>query len=138
MAVSATFRRFVANVQQGEPGHRFQDRYHHAAEEREGRSPWKRFVKIGVGVAAIAVGLLEVVFPGPAILFFAFGGALLASESLLIARAMDWSELRVREALAAAKRFWRGASTAVRVLVVAGAVLAAAVGALLLYRMIFR
>jgi hypothetical protein len=45
-----------------------------------------------------------VFIPGPAILFFLIAGALLAVQSLGVARALDWSELRGRAAVKAMRR----------------------------------
>jgi hypothetical protein len=50
------------------------------------------------------VGVVLVFIPGPAILFFLIAGALLAVQSLGVARALDWSELRGRAAVKAMRR----------------------------------
>lgn len=42
------------------------------------------------------VGLFLTVLPGPAILFFFIAGGLMASESLCVARLLDWGEVRLR------------------------------------------
>ncbi len=52
------------------------------------------------------VGLLLCVIPGPGIPFIFFGGALLASESLAVARIMDWLEVRVRKVWDWARQLW--------------------------------
>jgi hypothetical protein len=55
----------------------------------------RTIVTIGAGFALIAVGLILLVLPGPGLLVGAFGAALLAGESLVVARALDWVDVRV-------------------------------------------
>jgi hypothetical protein len=45
--------------------------------------------------------------PGPAILFYFFAGTLLASESLYLARLMDWAEVKLRALGKWGKRHWK-------------------------------
>lgn len=94
-------------LKRGRPGHRFQDRYERTrrAEPRCGVA--KRIATLAVAAVAIAIGLVLAVIPGPAIPFFVISGALLATQSRTMARAMDWLELRGRDALAWLKRRWR-------------------------------
>jgi hypothetical protein len=56
------------------------------------------------GTALIAVGLVMLVAPGPGILVVAIGGALLAEESLLAARALDWLEVKIRRTISALRK----------------------------------
>jgi hypothetical protein len=65
-----------------------------------------RIVRIVLAVVMFAVGVVLVFIPGPAILFFLLGGALLAAESLVVARAMDWLEVRIRAAWRWGKTRW--------------------------------
>jgi GMP synthase PP-ATPase subunit len=69
---------------------------------------------IGVGVVIVAVGIVALPAPGPGFLVIALGAALLARESLVVARAADWVELRLREALKWARAWWKGAALAAR------------------------
>ncbi len=91
-----SFREHWRDIRRGRPGHRFQDRYKRAREQKRKTSTTQRIVFIVVGVLALAIGVLLFVFPGPAIPFFFLGGALLASESRIIARTMDWAEVKLR------------------------------------------
>jgi hypothetical protein len=109
MAPSSWFKRFWTHVKEGRPGHRFQDHYHHAREAHGRSAMWKRALKIVGGVLALLIGLVEIVFPGPAFVFIIVGGAMLATESLRIARIMDWCELRVRRLWTYLRRRWRDA-----------------------------
>mgnify|MGYP003577713667 CR=1 FL=1 len=76
------------------PGERFQK--HHEKQREAGIPKWRRVLSLGVAVSALAIGVVLVFIPGPAIVFFAVGGALLASHSLWVARALDWTELKLR------------------------------------------
>jgi hypothetical protein len=60
----------------------------------------RRVVTIGAGSGLIAVGLLLLVLPGPGLLVAALGAALLAEESLTVARTLDRLDVRVT-------RLWR-------------------------------
>ena len=73
-----------------------------AAYERHHERPnlARRILTIGAGIGLIVVGLLLLVLPGPGLLVAAVGAALLAEESLTVARALDWLDVRVT-------RLWR-------------------------------
>ena len=58
---------------------------------------------IGLGLILLAVGLVLLELPGPGILIATIGAALLAGESLTIAKLLDWLDLR----LTALYRRWR-------------------------------
>jgi hypothetical protein len=138
MATSAHFhfRDDWRELKRGRPGHRFQDRYERARRDEHRCGAGQRIVLIVVAIVCLAIGAVLTVIPGPAILFFFVAGGLLASESRLIARFMDWSEVRIRKLLAWAKRRWRHLSGAGRItlmIIVAGT---SAAGLLLSYRML--
>lgn len=121
----AALKRQWHGLRRSPPGHRFQNRYANARKHPE--PAWRRALLIG---AALVLGIVGVVFafiPGPAILFFALAGALLAGESRVIARGLDWTELRLRALLGWAKRRWRRLGGAGR-MAVGGLGLAGAVG----------
>jgi hypothetical protein len=82
------------------PGRRFQDRYWRHRATRNERPLAVRIALLVLGVVLALLGLLMLVLPGPGLVFLALGGALFASESLRIARALDWLEVRGR-------RTWR-------------------------------
>jgi hypothetical protein len=100
-------------------GKRFVRRYE--SRKLETGSRWKRLVAIALGLALIAAGAIMLVIPGPGILFVGFGGALIAREFRWAAVALDGAEVRLRKLAGFAKRFWKGASLALRAAVVAGA-----------------
>lgn len=91
-----TFKQHFRELQHGRPGKRFQLRYEKARKARHGRSAPGRIVRLVLGFAAIGVGLVLLVIPGPGIPFIFIGGGLLATESLVVAKAMDWLEVKGR------------------------------------------
>lgn len=105
------------DLRRGRPGHRFQDRYERSrSRKRSGRA--QRVFFFAIALAALAIGAVLSVFPGPAIPFFFVAGGLLATESRTIARFMDWCEVRLRKIFAWGKRHWRRLSTPARVITV--------------------
>lgn len=82
-----------------------------------------------LGVAIIAVGVIALPAPGPGTLVLAIGGALMARESLAVARALDWLEVKLRRAARWAGRLWHGTPLWAKVVIgLAGAALVALVG----------
>lgn len=124
-------------LRRGRPGRRFQDRYT-ASRGADRGNFWSRLARIGLAALAIAVGIVLVFIPGPAVLFFAIAGALLASESRMVARFMDWNEVWIRKAVTWVARQWarRSLPGKITVCVVTGAMAAGAAYAA--YRVTFR
>lgn len=112
------FRRFWNGLRRGIPGRRFQDRYDRARRHRDRIGWWRRATKIAIGLLAFGIGLVEIIFPGPAVLFFLLSGTLLATESLTMARVMDWMEVHGRQLWTWAHRTWNSFSTTARIGVV--------------------
>jgi hypothetical protein len=87
-ALKRRLRHFM-HVPSGERFRTFYDRHHQRPHLV------RSIVTIGAGLLLIALGLLLLVLPGPGLLVAAIGAALLAGESLMVARAMDWLDARV-------------------------------------------
>ena len=117
-------KRQWASLRRSRPGHRFQDRYERNRQTKKNHSIVGRVVRIVVAVAAFVVGVVLVFIPGPAILFFAIAGALLAAESRWVARGLDWLEVQCRRVWNWSKRHWRRLHAAGKVAVVSGAAVA--------------
>lgn len=116
-------------LQRSSPGHRFQNRYASAQRQRNRVPVWQRVLQIGIAAVLVAAGVVFVFIPGPAILFFALAGAMLASESRTVARALDWTELRGRAGWRRSTRFWTHLDAGGRIaLILFGVVLLAAAG----------
>ncbi len=106
----------VRQLREGEPGERFQE--HYRRRQKGGSSPLRRWLYLGGGTIVILAGIFFLPAPGPGFLIIFLGGGLVAQESMVAARVLDRLELRLRAVGAWALRTWRGASMAVRVLIV--------------------
>jgi hypothetical protein len=84
-------------------GQRFQARYWRHRERRHERGWFVRIASLCLGSVLAVAGLAMLVLPGPGILALALAGALFATESLRLARGLDWIEMRG----AALWRRWR-------------------------------
>ena len=135
--MAATLRAEWNALRRSRPGRRFQDRYE-ASQRSDKEVTWvSRFVRVLLALIAFAVGVVLVFIPGPAFVFFILAGSLLASESMLVARACDWTELRVRAAARWVARTWSRMSMPMKILTVS---ILAALGAgatVVLYREFF-
>ena len=92
---------------------------------------------IALGILVLAAGIFFLPAPGPGFIVIALGGAILARESLIAAKALDWCELRVRSVLSWAQKVWRDASTPVRAVIVIAAAALAAAAAYVAWRVLF-
>jgi len=81
----------------GEPGHRFQDRYHRRHQRGQDGPAFRKVVVIGFGLVVIGVGVLLLIFPGPGWGTIILGIALMAGESLFLAKILDLGELIIRK-----------------------------------------
>lgn len=85
-------------LKRGRPGRRFCDRYEASRRATRRSTLVQRVLRMTLAAVAIVIGVVLVFVPGPAVLFFAIAGALLASESRSVARFMDWCEVTLRDA----------------------------------------
>jgi hypothetical protein len=108
------------------PGERFQRHYQRRQQEETRQGRFKRWA---ICAALIAVGVVLMFIPGPAVVMYALAGALLAEDSLRVARALDWTELRIRALVRWCERTWRRAGNVVRAAIVLLAAGAAGAGA---------
>ncbi|MES2691949.1 MAG: hypothetical protein V4773_00660 [Verrucomicrobiota bacterium] len=129
-------REFWRGLKHGRPGHRFQDHYERSRrEEKKSGHAWLRIAIFIGGAVCLVIGGVLTVIPGPAIPFFFLAGGLFATESRIIARGMDWAEVRSRKMAAWAKKHWKRLPKAARVvLTVIGAACSAGL-TYLTYRM---
>ena len=100
-------------LRQVEPGKRFQE-YNRLHQARE-RGTASRLISIVIGIAIVTVGIVALPAPGPGTLIIAIGAAFIARESFMVARFLDWLELRLRAGLRRARSAWKGASPVKRV-----------------------
>jgi hypothetical protein len=80
------------------PGKRFKQRYYE--RQRSARGTFRRIFFGGMGALALLTGLFFLVAPGPGTVLLLIGASLIAEESLLAARALDWAELQLRSGYA--------------------------------------
>ena len=88
------------------PGQRFQAHFARRQQTRP-RGLHQKILAIGGGVLVMGAGLYFLLAPGPGILIFLIGALLVAEESLMIARLMDWADLRLRRLAAWVSARWQ-------------------------------
>ena len=115
--IPRAIREGLHKLQEGEPGKRFQEHYR-SRQEGGGSSRVRRWLFLGGGTIVILAGLFFLPAPGPGFLILFLGGGLIAQESLVAAKVLDWIELRLRKVGSWALRIWKGASMPVKVLLV--------------------
>lgn len=101
--VAASLRPFKT----GTPGERFRRRYYRRSQS--GRGIFVKYFGILSGIIIMAAGLFFMPAPGPGIVILAIGAAIAARESLLAARALDWTEVVVRKLWRKSRLFWKKA-----------------------------
>lgn len=89
------------------PGKRFRARYEQRRRMRAS-ALWTPLYLI-VGSALFVLGLTMLVAPGPGLLVLFIGAALIGQESLVVARALDRTEVGLRCAAKAVLRLWKRA-----------------------------
>lgn len=85
--------RLLINTQ---PGMRFKERYFRLKQQPDRRSSFIRFLHILSGLVIIFIGIVFWFIPGPGWAMIFIGAAILARESLIIARILDWLEVLLR------------------------------------------
>ncbi len=103
------------------PGERFQRLYGARKEPR-----LYRILLTMVGVLLLVGGVVLLFIPGPGLLLIAFGAALIARESLWLAKRLDRLEPVLHKLGRKARSFWKKASTGARAAIVAAGVIGAA------------
>ena len=102
-------------------GERFQMLY----RERKGHGTSRILVAV-VGIFLLAGGVVLLFIPGPGLPLIAFGVALVAQQSLWLAKLLDRLEPALRRLARRAKAFWKRAAPPLKAALVSGAVLVAA------------
>ena len=118
--IKGSWQRFKADS----PGKRFQQQFKRRHEVA--RTLLQKALVVGSGVLFIGIGIVLFFVPGPGVLFVLLGAVLIAQWSLTLARALDWTEIRVRKLLARSSGVWRQFSAAAKIFLVGLAVIAAA------------
>ena len=94
------------------------ERFQKAHEERNrGRGQGDTAVRacyLGGGIVLTLAGLLLLPLPGPGSLVAVAGLAMLARESMNVAKGLDWADLKLENAWATARERWKKCSLAQR------------------------
>jgi len=117
---------------EAKPGERF--RAHQATLAQKSRVAL--IGRAAFGVLLFAAGVVMLFAPGPGLLVMVFGFALAAGQSHWVAARLDRGEVAGRAAWGKLKRRWLAATTGVKVLIVALAVVLAASAALVMVRLV--
>jgi hypothetical protein len=103
------------------PGERFERLYEVRKDQKA-----SRLVFLVLGLLLLVGGVILLAIPGPGLPLIAFGAALLAQQSLWLARLLDQLEPVLHRLAKKAQSFWKKAATPVRAAIVSGAALVAA------------
>lgn len=88
-------REYWRQLRRSPPGLRFKNFYAYR-HRRRGGSQWERIFTIALAILLIAGGIAIGWLPGPGGFIAIFGAALLSAEWLSVAKALDWTEVRIR------------------------------------------
>jgi uncharacterized protein (TIGR02611 family) len=124
MSMLQSLKNTWKHLLKGPPGQRFQSQYRRRQQVR--RSALTKILFIGSGLVVLAAGVFFLPAPGPGFLIVLLGGALIAQESAIAARALDWAELRLRAVATWGFHLWQKASLPVRVALVLAGIVAVA------------
>ena len=95
--MSGKLREQWRELREAPAGKRFRLRYEGRARER--KTVWARVLWSALAVILIVAGIVALPLPGPGTVVIALGLALLAQESLVVARFCDRAELAIRKLL---------------------------------------
>lgn len=108
------------------PGYRFRDHYRrHRRSSRQrrrsrGRFDFRKVLFIVVGTAIAITSIVLGPLPGPGLGTFLVGLVILASELRIVARFLDWAEVKLRRPAQRAKDVWASLPRWARILIGAG------------------
>ena len=85
-------------LKESKPGYRFKDYYHRRHQSRSGGFSLRAVFVMCLGTLVVLGGLIAVPGPGPGWLIILLGLGIFAGESKLIARFLDWVEVKLRRA----------------------------------------
>lgn len=89
-----------------QPGERFVNLHKRRQEQRQGSFSWGRILFVGAGILLIIAGLFFMAVPGPGLPVLVAGLGLMGSESLVMARGLDWTEQKLRPPVLKLKARW--------------------------------
>lgn len=134
--MKSTLRSEWQNLRRGPAGQRFQRRYEVSRRSRNKITIAGRISRLVLAVVFMVIGVVLVFIPGPAIFFFVLAASLLATESLMLAKALDRVEVWLLQSWSAGKRTWHHLSFLEKLLVGGVAGLCAFTGSYLSWRIL--
>lgn len=114
------------------PGERFVNLHKRRQEQRQGSFSWGRILFLGAGLLLIIAGLFFMAVPGPGLPVLVTGLGLMGSESLFLARWLDWTERKLRPPVLNLKSRWDSLSPRTRLYCSWGIGVAGAAAAIML------
>jgi hypothetical protein len=120
MRMPRRFKDRLSKVKQLPAGRRFETFYKWEREQNRKGSAVRAPLLWAAALLSAAVGVVLVFIPGPAVLFFAIAGAIIAMQSRRSARALDWTEVKIRAAARRVHRWWRYLSKLEKIATIAG------------------
>jgi hypothetical protein len=108
------------------PGYRFRDHYRRHRRSscqrspKQGRFDFRKVLFIVVGVVIAITSIVLGPLPGPGLGTFFLGLVILASELRIVARFLDWAEVKLRRPARRAKGAWASLPRWARILIAAG------------------
>src|SRR5918992_1873225 len=119
-------RRSLLYFKKSKPGDRFQVRYYR--RKQSGPGHLSRIFNIVVGSILVIFSAFFGWAPGPGLLTFLIGLALIGGEFLPVARFLDWSEVRLRKLAHLVGVVWRSSTTGKALIVLVALILVVALG----------
>jgi hypothetical protein len=110
------------------PGDRFQVRYYYHRQSRHGRSSLSRIFNIVVGSVLVIFSVFFGWAPGLGIITLVVGLSMLGSEFLVVARFLDWAEVRLRKLAHLVGVVWRSSTIGRALIVLVALILVVAFG----------
>ena len=108
------------------PGDRFQVRYYY--RKQSGPGQLSRIFNIVVGGALVIFSVFFGWAPGPGMVTFVIGLAMIGGEFLAVARSLDWAEVMLRKLAHFVRVVWRSSAIGKALVVLVALILVAALG----------
>jgi sterol desaturase/sphingolipid hydroxylase (fatty acid hydroxylase superfamily) len=119
-------KRSLLLFKSSKPGDRFQVRYYR--RKQSGPGQLSRIFNVVVGSALVLFSAFFGWAPGPGMVTFVIGLAMIGGEFLTVARFLDWSEVMLRKLMHLIEVVWRSSTIGKALVVLVALILVAALG----------
>ena len=119
-------KRSLLHFKRSKPGDRFQVRYYR--RKLSGPGQISRIFNVVVGSALVLFSAFFGWAPGPGMVTFVVGLAMIGGEFLTFARFLDWSEVMLRKLMHLIEVVWRSSTIGKALVVLVALILVAALG----------